>query len=103
LWGSHTIEFLAIGTGVRRSVDDHVVPPRCRDHHGPLMVGPAANRGRPGGGTGGPGFSSDRRTRQTWTSDLSVAEAAACAGVGLVPPIRHGTPVMQLAAAGGQL
>ena len=27
MWGSHTIEFLAIGTGVRSISDDHVVPP----------------------------------------------------------------------------
>ncbi len=27
MWGSHTIEFLAIGTGVRSLGDDHVVPP----------------------------------------------------------------------------
>ena len=26
MWGSHTIEFLAIGTGVRSIRDDHVVP-----------------------------------------------------------------------------
>jgi uncharacterized protein YbjQ (UPF0145 family) len=27
MWGSHTIEFLAIGTGVRSIREDHVVPP----------------------------------------------------------------------------
>jgi uncharacterized protein YbjQ (UPF0145 family) len=27
MWGSHTIEFMAIGTGVRSLRDDHVVPP----------------------------------------------------------------------------
>ena len=27
MWGSHTIEFLSIGTGVRSIRPDHVVPP----------------------------------------------------------------------------
>jgi uncharacterized protein YbjQ (UPF0145 family) len=49
-------------------------------------------------------FQPDTRPRSTWTSDLSVAEAAAVRRVGLVPAgFVMGTAVMQLAAAGGQL
>jgi uncharacterized protein YbjQ (UPF0145 family) len=49
-------------------------------------------------------FHADSRQRSTWTSDLSVAEAAAVRRVGLVPAgFVMGTAVMQLAAAGGQL
>ena len=49
-------------------------------------------------------FAPDHRARATWTSDLSVAEAAAVRRVGLVPAgFVMGTAVMQLAAAGGQL
>ena len=49
-------------------------------------------------------FQPDRRDRRTWTSDLSVAEAAAVRRVGMVPAgFVMGTAVMQLAAAGGQL
>jgi uncharacterized protein YbjQ (UPF0145 family) len=49
-------------------------------------------------------FQPDRRERSTWTSDLSVAEAAAVRRVGMVPVgFVMGTAVMQLAAAGGQL
>jgi uncharacterized protein YbjQ (UPF0145 family) len=55
----------------------------------------------------GPGdlvFHPDHRPRGTWTSDLSVAEAAAVRRVGLVPAgFVMGTAVMQLAAAGSQL
>src|SRR5580692_1793606 len=67
------------------------------------MVGPSAG----GSAAGDPGdlvFHADRRERSTWTSDLSVAEAAAVRRVGLVPAgFVMGTAVMQLAAAGGQL
>jgi uncharacterized protein YbjQ (UPF0145 family) len=72
------------------------------------MVGPSTG-GTGGGGTGtddpgGLAFHPDRRARSTWTSDLSVAEAAAVRRVGLVPAgFVMGTAVMQLAAAGGQL
>jgi uncharacterized protein YbjQ (UPF0145 family) len=68
-----------------------------------------ASAGNGGGGTdtSGPGdlvFHPDQRSRSTWTSDLSVAEAAAVRRVGLVPSgFVMGTAVMQLAAAGGQL
>jgi uncharacterized protein YbjQ (UPF0145 family) len=49
-------------------------------------------------------FHAEARERRTWTSDLSVAEAAAVRRVGLVPAgFVMGTAVMQLAAAGGQL
>ncbi|HXQ62071.1 MAG TPA: heavy metal-binding domain-containing protein [Acidimicrobiales bacterium] len=67
----------------------------------------AAGSAEPGTGAAGPGdavFRPDRRRRTTWTSDLSVAEAAAVRRVGLVPAgFVMGTAVMQLAAAGGQL
>jgi uncharacterized protein YbjQ (UPF0145 family) len=60
-----------------------------------------------GPGTAGPGdvvFQPDRRDRPTWTSDLSVAEAAAVRRVGMVPAgFVMGTAVMQLAAAGAQV
>jgi uncharacterized protein YbjQ (UPF0145 family) len=65
------------------------------------MVGPASE-----GAAGADDlvFHADRRERSTWTSDLSVAEAAAVRRVGLVPVgFVMGTAVMQLAAAGGQL
>jgi uncharacterized protein YbjQ (UPF0145 family) len=61
------------------------------------------------GGAGGPApdagsFQPEKRERATWTSDLSVAEAAAVRRVGMVPAgFVMGTAVMQLAAAGGQL
>jgi hypothetical protein len=49
-------------------------------------------------------FHPDERPRQTWTSDLSVAEAAAVRRVGMRPAgFVMGTAVMQLAAAGGQM
>jgi uncharacterized protein YbjQ (UPF0145 family) len=68
------------------------------------MVGPVADNGGPLQATGDLVFHPDRRRRQTWTSDLSVAEAAAVRRVGLVPAgFVMGTAVMQLAAAGGQL
>jgi uncharacterized protein YbjQ (UPF0145 family) len=46
----------------------------------------------------------DSRQRRTWTSDLSVAEAAAVRRVGMVPAgFVMGSAVMQLATAGGQM
>ncbi|HXQ43449.1 MAG TPA: heavy metal-binding domain-containing protein [Acidimicrobiales bacterium] len=67
------------------------------------MTGPASDDA----GAAGPleiGFQPDRRERATWTSDLTVAEAAAVRRVGMVPAgFVMGTAVMQLAAAGGQL
>ncbi|HVC68779.1 MAG TPA: heavy metal-binding domain-containing protein [Acidimicrobiales bacterium] len=48
-------------------------------------------------------FHPDGRERKTWTSDLSVAEAAAVRRVGMIPKgFVMGTAVMQLAALGGQ-
>jgi uncharacterized protein YbjQ (UPF0145 family) len=70
------------------------------------MVGPApdAGAGRSDVGAGDTEFHPDARERRTWTSDLSVAEAAAVRRVGMVPAgFVMGTAVMQLAAAGGQL
>jgi uncharacterized protein YbjQ (UPF0145 family) len=71
------------------------------------MVGPSPDAAGAGPQTTGPGdlvFHADRRARSTWTSDLSVAEAAAVRRVGLVPAgFVMGTAVMQLAAAGSQL
>src|SRR5580693_3772094 len=67
------------------------------------MVGPSTG-GSAAGDPGGLAFHADQRARSTWTSDLSVAEAAAVRRVGLVPAgFVMGTAVMQLAAAGGQL
>jgi uncharacterized protein YbjQ (UPF0145 family) len=49
-------------------------------------------------------FRPETRPRTTWTSDLSVAEAAAVRRVGMVAAgFVMGTAVMQLAAAGSQL
>ena len=49
-------------------------------------------------------FHPDHRVRSTWTSDLSVAEAAAVRRIGMVPAgFVMGTAVVQLAAAGSQL
>jgi uncharacterized protein YbjQ (UPF0145 family) len=74
------------------------------------MVGRAADGAGSAGtdaappGPGDTAFRPDSRARQTWTSDLSVAEAAAVRRVGMVPAgFVMGTAVMQLAAAGGQL
>jgi uncharacterized protein YbjQ (UPF0145 family) len=71
------------------------------------MVGQAYDDTGGNTGTTGPDdlvFHSEQRARPTWTSDLSVAEAAAVRRVGLVPSgFVMGTAVMQLAAAGGQL
>ena len=71
------------------------------------MVGQTPDATGTGPATAGPGdlvFHPDTRQRSTWTSDLSVAEAAAVRRVGLVPTgFVMGTAVMQLAAAGGQL
>ena len=56
------------------------------------------------GGIGDLAFHPVSRERRTWTSDLSVAEAAAVRRVGLVPAgFVMGTAVMQLAATGGQV
>jgi uncharacterized protein YbjQ (UPF0145 family) len=71
------------------------------------MVADVPNAAGTDPGMSGPGdlvFHSENRQRSTWTSDLSVAEAAAVRRVGLVPAgFVMGTAVMQLAAAGGQL
>jgi uncharacterized protein YbjQ (UPF0145 family) len=56
-----------------------------------------------GDGSGVP-FAAQKRSRPAWSSDLSVAEAAAVRRVGLVPAgFVMGTAVMQLAATGGQM
>ncbi len=71
------------------------------------MVGPVAGAAAAGPGPAGAGdlaFHPEVRERRTWTSDLSVAEAAAVRRVGLVPAgFVMGTAVMQLASAGNQI
>ncbi len=71
----------------------------------PDGAGPPSDLSRPG--PEGPDdvvFRAEPRPRTTWTSDLSVAEAAAVRRVGMVSAgFVMGTAVMQLAAAGSQL
>jgi len=72
-----------------------------------MVAQPPDRAGGAGAGVAGPGdlaFHPEARERPTWTSDLSVAEAAAVRRVGLVPAgFVMGTAVMQLAAAANQL
>ena len=102
-WGSHTIEFLSLGTAVVKTADEVTLP--TADHHhlaGQLMAVPAEPSGEL------PEAAVRRFGEGAFTSGLTVPDFAACLQMGLEPVgFAQGYCVMQwqwygMSAMGGR-